>query len=455
MQIIFLIIILVFIVIAFALAAKNNVNMIYFFLFMVLIQNITVIIFSAYIPQSYNVLFSIIKETMLYASLVISFLLSGKIVIHKNVKLYNLCLSIYLVVLAKNLIITPAELNSAIVSLRFLLVPIICLCIGRNIKITRNEFTTFLQRFVVYSTLLASLGLIELLLLGDSFWQKIGYSLYAVKMKGNHANSLFRGVTVNFYSWDFSSSPFRRLVSITADPLATAFLIFLGALIILTGCASIKNFNGRVNVNLISALFLIATSVLCMSKGIFVFMAIAMLTLAYFKHWLPKKLLYLVTTSVVLAIIYMLVSYSGNSGTATASTNHVEGLLSGLSAANLAGNGLGTAGVTTAMLTGAETTTRESYVGTLFAQIGYVGGLSFIGLFLAEGKHLLNLYRTYKNKFLILSFTCLIGVFVCSIFSESAISIMGTGIYFVIIGITEQERLYFNEIDKSKVYKEE
>jgi len=187
------------------------------------------------------------------------------------------------------------------------------------------------------------------------------------------------------------------------------------------------------------------------AKKLFIRMLTTILTVAYYKQWLPKKLLRAFTIGLVLTIMYFLASYSGNSGEATASTNHIDGLLMGLSTANLAGNGLGTAGVTATALTGAETTVRESYIGVLFAQIGYVGGLAFIGFILAEGKQLLDLYRTYKSKFLILSFTCLLGVFTCSIFSESAISIMGTEIYFIIIGITEQERLYFNKNNKLKV----
>ena len=51
---------------------NNRVKMIYFFLFMVMFQNIIAILFCRDIPLLYNTIFSVIKELMLYVALFFS-----------------------------------------------------------------------------------------------------------------------------------------------------------------------------------------------------------------------------------------------------------------------------------------------------------------------------------------------------------------------------------------------
>lgn len=85
---------------------------------------------------------------------------------------------------------------------------------------------------------MAIFGLFELIILGDEFWIKLGYAQYMYVKQGTLSSQLFKGVTRNFYTWDFRNIPIRRIVSITADPLATAHLIFIGFAIIFSGCVN-------------------------------------------------------------------------------------------------------------------------------------------------------------------------------------------------------------------------
>ena len=78
----------------------------------------------------------------------------------------------------------------------------------------------------------------------------------------------------------------------------------------------------------------------------------------------------------------------------------------------------------------------------IFSQIGFVGGIAFLTFIVLQIKKLLTLYSEFNENSIVLAIICAIGPLVCAIFSESAISIMGTGIYFIIVGIAEQKKLY-------------
>lgn len=442
MQSLFLIFTIVIGIMALYFSLKNNVHMLYFFMFVVLFQNIIVILFCDDISPTLNTIFSAIKELMLYAALVFCVVGKKKLIISKENKKELIAIFIYILFLSKNLLITPASMNSAVLSLRYMLVPILCIYVGRNLKISKKEVYRLFTYLIAVSVFLSLFGLLEMFLLGDGFWSKIGYSLYAVKMKGNQALSLMNGVTVNFYTWDFFGIPIRRLVSITADPLATAFLIYLGAMILITKVVPVKTKHGRANANLLILVLLIVASILSLSKAIFVFIAVTILACAYYFKWLPKSLLKVGTVVVSLAVILMLKSYVDNTTTITSSINHLVGLLNGFANSGTLGKGLGTAGSSVIMLTGSESSVAESYIGALVYQIGIIGFADFVYFIYIQIKKMQFMYRKYRSNMIVLSLVLILGLCICMLFSDSAVSIMGTGIYFIIIGITQQEKLY-------------
>ena len=442
MQSLFLIFTIVIGIMALYFSLKNNVHMLYFFMFMVLFQNIIVILFCDDISPTLNTIFSAIKELMLYAALVFCVVGKKKLIISKENKKELIAIFIYILFLSKNLLITPASMNSAVLSLRYMLVPILCIYVGRNLKISKKKVYRLFTYLIAVSVFLSLFGLLEMFLLGDGFWSKIGYSLYAVKMKGNQAWSLMNGVTVNFYTWDFFGIPIRRLVSITADPLATAFLIYLGAMILITKVVPVKTKHGRAKADLLILVLLIVASILSLSKAIFVFIAVTILACAYYFKWLPKSLLKVGTVVVSLAVILMLKFYVDNTTTITSSINHLVGLQNGFANSGILGKGLGTAGSSVIMLTGAESSVAESYIGALVYQIGIIGFADFVYFIYIQIKKMLFMYRKYRSNMIVLSLVLILGLCICMLFSDSAVSIMGTGIYFIIIGITQQEKLY-------------
>lgn len=445
MQIIFLLIIAIFTSIALFCSIKNGMSMLYFFLFMVMFQNVTGIIFCESIPSTYYTIFSVIKEMMLYMALACGMMARKKIVISRKKSVTMITLLIYGIILIKNLLATPAGMKSSALALRYMLVPILCIYVGKNLKISSFQTKKILKLMVGFSLVLAIFGLIDMFLLGDSFWTKIGYSTFAVKMKGNMDYHLYNGVTVNFYTWDFWGIPIRRLVSITADPLASAYLIYMGALIIMTGSISFFRKTRTTNVYFLVLGVLLVCSVLSLAKAVYVLIAVTFFVCAYFFQWLPKAFLKLAIVIVTLFTIVVLNLYVNNVTITTSVLNHVSGLRNGFAASNILGNGLGTAGASVMMLTNAEGSVAESFIGSMVYQIGILGVATF-GVFIYEQiRNLIFLYKKYRCKLTVLALVSAFGITVCMIFSDSAVSIMGTGIYFMLIGIAQQEKVYLRE----------
>lgn len=88
--------------------------------------------------------------------------------------------------------------------------------------------------------------------------------------------------------------------------------------------------------------------------------------------------------------------------------------------------------------------TAESFIGTLTVQTGYLGLFIFLCFWIYVFFKILKSGKILKNSFCYNSAILLLAVITESLFSESSISIVGTGMYFVFAGLSMK-----------KVYKEE
>lgn len=439
MEFVFFGIIFVFFALALYFAIKNNVNMIKFFLCVIFIQNIVSIIFAPYVSSGLITIFSLIKELMLYLAFFISVIRKKRFKIDREI-LFSV--GIFLLLLIKNLLITTSGVYSSIVAFRFLIVPMICIGVGYNMNINSKSVLGMCRFIVKYSSLLAITGIIELFLLKDKFWNSINYSYYAINIKGNVPWSLNNGVTENFYTFDFGLIPIRRMVTITADPLASAFLMFLGATIIYIGFVNMRGKSGRVNKYFAYFLLLLVCSLLVLSKAIFVFIPIVLFVIMYFKGRIPKALLKPLAVIGGIGGLTLIIWYAKTFGGTGATINHILGLVNGFSLTNILGNGLGTAGVSAAMIAGADVSTAESYVGTLSAQMGIIATLSFFVFCIIVIYRLAKIWKMYRSRFTLLAISLMCGLIVCMLFSESSVSISGTGIYFMLIGMALNQGVY-------------
>lgn len=439
MEFVFVGIIFVYFTMALYFAIKNNVNMIKFFLCVIFMQNIVCIIFAPYVSSGLITLFSLIKELMLYLAFFISVTRKRRIRIDKGIAI---SVGIFFALLIKNLLMSSAGVYSGIISFRFLIVPMICVAVGYSIKNGSKSVVGLCKFIVKYASLLAVSGIVELILLRDRFWESINYSYYAVNIKGNLPWTLRNGVTENFYTFDFGLIPVRRMVTITADPLASAFLMFLGAAIIYIGFVSMRKKGGMLNQYFVYFVLLIVCSLLVLSKAVFVFIPIVLFVITYFKGRIPKALLKPLATIGGFGGITLIIWYAKTYGGTGSAITHVLGLVNGFSISNILGNGLGTAGVSAAMIAGEDVSSAESYIGTLSAQMGVIATISFMAFCVIIITRLEKIWKQHHSKFTLLAISLLCGLIMCMLFSESSVSISGTGIYFMLIGMALNQDVY-------------
>lgn len=424
-------------------AQKNDWTMLRFFLLVVMFQNILVILFSGKVSTSLITIFSLMKEGMLYIAVVLCALKKNVL---KIKKMDLLLLTGVVMLLLKNLFVTSAPLSAAIISLRQCLIPFLGIIVGKSIRINKDSVGRLLKFNVRYSTVLAVLGIIELLFLGDAFWSKLGFAQYMFEKQGTLSSQLFRGVTRNFYTWDFGGVPVRRIVSITADPLATAHLIYIGFVIIAVGCVRYTSKKNRLNQYFMLAVLLFICSVLSLSKAIFVFMAVTIVVIMYYRNILPKSFVkYGAIFGGIIILMYVVKSIQELTS-ATATANHIVGLINGFKASSVFGTGLGTAGVMTAKIANNSIATTESYIGTFVQQIGYIGLAITLIYFWKIFSELRQKWIKYHDRFTILAITILLCIVIEMFFSESSVSIMGTCIYFIYIGMATKDESYSEEV---------
>lgn len=416
----------------------RNRNSIYWFIITIVFQNIILIILSPFTTGSEQTIFSLIKEGMLYQICIVSFLIGMKKI---KITLIDLLFGIYFVFLIKNLLISPAEFSLRLISFRQSMIPILGYYVGKCLIGKKYSIRPILSFIVTMAVFISLFGIVEMTLLNDKFWINIGFHNFLINKQGELI-SLYNGVTRNFYTWDFGNAV-RRFVSITCDPLASAHLVYLGFLIIVTKTVDYKNikryyYKATYNKYFLYAILFFICCILSFSKAIYIFMGLTILIITYSKtkNKMIKNIVRLIAIVGIIVVTLTIAVHYGNNSVKTSITNHIDGLISGFENASILGNGFGIAGVMAKTLGGTDITTSESYIGTLAQQIGYIGIIFFIIINIRLFMGLYRKYKISKDNFTLLCIVLSLGLLVEMFFSESSVSIMGTSIYFILIGIS-------------------
>jgi hypothetical protein len=420
------------------LGVKNNLNTIIGFLILAVFQNITLIILSDYLSPTYNTILSLTKDCTLYVAMlvgIISLLKADGIisVIKENLFVVTILLMFVLVVL-KNVLFTPASFMSIIVSVRQMTIPLFCFFCGYLCKIVCKDKIKLIKVLTIVGVALAVFGIVEMILPENCLWEFVNLRNYLGK-KISGPTFYTKGVAPSFYTWDFGFL-LRRLVSITAEPLATAHLIFVGlALLICYGPEELE-FSSKKKYY-ISVAILTIGCILGFSKGTLVYMAILVIGVLYHKfgrNISVKTLMVIGSVIVTIAVGCIVILYLLTDGD-TAIVRHINGLLIGIKNSSLLGYGIGIAGYANQAYTGATVSNGESYVGVNLNQIGYVGVILLFVLWLKL--FIINVKSYFKCKKLskLFSVILMLGMTVDMLLSESSVSIIGTGIYFILLAI--------------------
>ena len=432
MTLLFVFITILYFIIAVFFAFFNSYKTVEFFLVADCLQNIIAIIFYNYgVNGTIITTFTLIKELMIYLAVIIHFVLRKKYLIGR----IDLLAFFYIALVLFNALRSAAPISAIIVSVRTLLLPVTFIKYGYILQ--KDETTIYkINNFVIkISIILSLLAFFEYFVLGDAFWRSIGYTKYITSYKVM-STWFYNGVSINYYTWDFGFA-MRRFVSLMADPLATSYLVFLGLSLLWLGCCN--KLNKSLGLRYVIEIFLLITSLLFFSKGIYVCLIVCFIIAYLFQNQHRFIRLKAPVTIIFFLMLggVMYLGYSGKFGT-TSSANHFNGLVTALKNGGWFGQGLGSAGVNAAV-SGSEVEVGESYIGTIIYQVGYIGFLLFLLMYLEILRKAITKWKITENNQIKHALFSLIAIFLCMLFSESSCSASGTGIYFILIGMALQK----------------
>ena len=424
-------IILAYIMLIILLFSDYKYSLIYF-IFYSFLQNIVLVYASTKFNQLTTTLYSLNKEILLYA-VTVRYIFSQRF----KYSITNILMALFMFLLLFSFVTSSASFYSKILTIRQLLLPFVCVYFGVCVGKENSLFFKKSVKYIVYLGLFtAIIGLLEFFWLKNTLWPY--EMIFQYETNKGTVFVFYNNVPLNYYTWDYYDifgGVVRRLVSTFADPLITGHYLFLSFVLCSSDSCTIKY-------KPLVKFILFISSLLTFSKGVFI------CYLIYFIFIYLKKKSYLkfktLLTFFPIALLFsvLILNIAAKSIIPNSSVViHLDGFISGIFDSSVFGYGIGKAGVMTYVVGGGDLNlTSESFIGVLTIQLGYLGLLIFVLYFYFLILNLFHNYRENKSINIILSLVLLCSVLVESLFSESSIGIVGTGIYFIYSGIYSTKR---------------
>jgi hypothetical protein len=316
--------------------------------------------------------------------------------------------------------------------LRFFAILPVCYFVGRSLPLDARHLKSVFRLTVGAALTLSLFGFFELLFLKDSFWKSVGV-LEFFSAKGTAAWTAVSVKFYNWHTWDFGF-PMRRMISLILEP-TTLGEFFAGATLMTVFSGFFIGLKREV-----LAFVLLAGLILSFGKGGWVIFMVGAFMILLKEH----KRLAVVVGALFLVFGALFVLYNIQAGGNV--PIHIRGFYEGarFAAGHPLGAGLGSGGVFAALY-GAQRhfQGKESTLGTMLVQMGFVGTLLYVLFFLLLIRNLSRLAGAppdqpegplIQRSALVIS-GCLAGLFIVTFFSESAMGVIGTGLFLVIAGI--------------------
>ena len=405
---------------------KRDKRSVFFFVACTVAQGITLILFAPYITSRESNGLIIIKELLVYGLAVIGF-------VKKRREREDIYFMLFCAIVAIDIIKASSldlgiagigiSFRLAIAGLRQIMVIFACYYMGKAIKVNSNSLKAVTDFIVFMAVFVVVIGFF-MYAMEDSDWLSIGYGEYWNNRTSGNVAANF----INFYSWDLGFK-LKRVVSTFVNPIACAHFIGMGFVI-----EFILN-RRRFLIKSILAIGLL----MCISKSSLVLI----MSVIVVKYYSKIKNTYLRFIFVLICVVLgmfglvFLSDYVGSLSQNTAIGNHFNAFLYGLRNGSLLGQGLGTVGYNAQLagLTNYDEGFNESFLALCIAQIG-IAGILFIYLFLASvAKRTFVRYSNLKSDYILISLILFISIIIESLFSASALSMLGTGIYFIYAGM--------------------
>ncbi len=420
--------------------SRINSKYLYYFILgllsLIFFQNIIAISLSEFI----NIKFIIaIKDIFVFSFFILGFgvlvsrtLLTFRLKKPSNLDLLMIFLTIY-VIIYFFLPIGSSNTFSKLISLRQLLIIPIFYFLGRfsgNIDLKALH-----KSLLTIGLIIICFGFIEYFLLKDEFWINLNIYEY-MKQKGMEKWAFGPGgIPGNFYTYDFINligEPLRRNVTLLVEPtLSGHFLSYFIVYTFLTGKF------------LLFLLFLISL-ILTLSKG-GAFVSVLSFLIIISKSLNKSLRILLLINGFALMIIFIYISYIYS----PSMKNHVYGLINNfyLLFTNPVGYGLGSSGNFAKLYSEDIEGAGESFFGALIGQTGFIGGILYL-LIIIELLKIVN--KNKINSYYDIAFAVSLSTMAAGFLSESAISFVGSGFIFFILGIVYSK--YLQEEKWKKFY---
>lgn len=424
---------------------KNNKCTLMFFLYMIIEQNIIMVLSAPFLSSKETTLLCLGKEIMIYMSILIAIIKrisSSKVMLKvRNIKLI-LSIIILFVLIVLSFFSSKADIKAKIVSIRTIMLPFICLLFGYFVNVRETDIREIIKKLGIMGSLITIMAIIDLVIFKDQLLVKLPLKQFLMN-KGIFDEFYWTGLPTNYTTWDYVSITgglSYRLVSIFTEPLAMGHFCF-GVMVLMD---SIR-YKYKKEIQFI----LLIGALLTLSKGIYisiiVWIGLKIICRLSFKG--ARNIVFLgfiAAISLAMIIPKLIDNYYSDSVLVNSSTfAHLNGLINGSSQADIIGRNLGKAGSVTYMLQrGSETIPEvdvvENWIGAYVYQLGYIAVIVFFVFFATHIIRLLKNYFKTDNKFIFSTFALLCAVIIESFLSDSSISIIGTGFYFVFAGIASR-----------------
>ncbi len=395
-------------------------NAVKYLIALCIFQNIFLMICSPFLNSTTFTLLALVKEIYVCGYIVVNF------VRRRTISRTGICCALaILVLLLCVMLFGQGNLKGTLTSFRQLYLPFLFVLFGESCELSQKDFTEIVRFFVICCVIACLFGLVEIAT-GNKIWNVLGLKRYA-SLKGIAERRLKNGVLRSFYSYEFGGKSMRRMASVLVDPVILGELLAL-ALVLVMFCKDI--FRSKSIKWLCTGLFAVCLLLTFAKGGILIVMiSFAVLIGRTMKS---KALQFLCTMGILVAAAAYLV-YSttiGSSGVA-----HMKGLITGFQAMmeHPFGTGIGSAGNMADAYGGYGVNNvagDESYIGSLMAQVGWIGVAMNAWLF-AHFFRKTNLAGIQSENALIVN-VLNVGLLVTSFVNYTAISFTSCFLFFIL-----------------------
>jgi hypothetical protein len=260
------------------------------------------------------------------------------------------------------------EMKGMLTSFRQLYLPFLFYMFGSCCRLEEKDCVDIAKFYLKCCVVACLFGIIELVL-SSSLWNVLGLPDYG-KLKGIGASRMRNGLFKNFYTFDFLGMQIRRMASVLVDPVILGQLLSLGLIL----AAFVPRLFRNKREKIVTIAMLTCCLLLTLAKGGIV-IAIFSVCILLGKVSKKKELSYLLFFIAGIAVL----GFTAYSITEELSGSaHLNGLVTGVQSllSHPFGTGIGSAGNMADAYGGYVGNTvagDESYIGSLVAQIGWIG----------------------------------------------------------------------------------